>query len=110
MIFKVSYIKALDKTPDYNRAKNKKGPVRCWFTIGSDARIQGCSTQTLAYEMAQNVMRKGSKSSGTNQTTGLSYKDDTLYMKYNYNYSTKQFGGNGSLDNPKVIVRYDGQN
>ena len=108
--FKVSYIKALDKTPDYNRAKNKKGPVRCWFTIGSDARIQGCSTQTLAYEMAQNVMRKGSKSSGTNQTTGLSYKGDTVYMRYNYDYSTKHFREKGSLNNPKVIVRYDGQN
>ena len=60
--------------------------------------------------MAQNVMRKGSKSSGTNQTTGLSYKGDTVYMEYNYNYSTKLFGDKGSLNNPKVIVRYDGQN
>ena len=108
--FTVDRLTNLNIHPSYNRAKERKGPLRCWFTIGSDARIQGCSTQTLAYEMAQNVMRKGSKSSGTNQTTGLSYEGNTVYMKYNYNYSTKRFKEKGSLNNPKVIVRYDGQN
>ena len=65
--FYLSDLLALDKKPTFRRAKNKKGPVRCWFTRDATARFYGCGSDRIAYPFADNVLRVGSRSLGINK-------------------------------------------
>ena len=57
-------------TPSYARAKQKKGPLRCWFTRNAEARFIGCSSQGFARSFANSVLRDGASTFGTNQSIG----------------------------------------
>ena len=52
--------------PTYNRAKNKKGPLKCWFARYSFIYFSGCNTQSSAKLFSEEVLRTGSTIYGTN--------------------------------------------
>ena len=68
--FTVDDLLELDKPPSFERAKSKKGPVRCWFTRDCDARFPGCnSADVMAKPFAEKILRVGAISHGTTFTT-----------------------------------------
>jgi len=70
-------------TPSYERAKAKKGPIRCWFTRTAQARFSGCSTSDeIAREFAKKVLRKKAVAYGTKQDIGTSYSQGKAWIYY----------------------------
>ena len=69
--FDLQDLLSMDKPASYDRAKRKKGPQRCWFARNTSSRFVACSSQTFAQNFASQVLRKGSKATGTNQTIAV---------------------------------------
>ena len=56
----------LSEAPTFERAKQKKGPCRCWFTKNANTVFPGClSYGAMAQTMAKNILRKGATAWGT---------------------------------------------
>ena len=68
--FFLETLKALDKAPSYERAKQKKGPVRCWFTKNANVVFSGCESKMIAEPFAAAFLRKTAKAKGTKKTIG----------------------------------------
>lgn len=68
--FYLETLKALDKAPSYERAKQKKGPVRCWFTKNANVVFSGCESKMIAEPFAAAFLRKTAKAKGTKKTIG----------------------------------------
>ena len=89
--FKVQQIVDLNQSPTFARAKQKKGPVRCWFTQDATARFAGCSSGSgIADSFARRILRKNATAIGTNQTVG--HGSGKIY--YNWNSATSTWGAN----------------
>ena len=54
--------------PSYERASQKKGPLRCWFSTESKVTFSGCNTKSSAALFAQYALRKGAQIKGTNSS------------------------------------------
>ena len=66
--FSAKYLYSKRKTdykPTYSRAKDKKGPPRCWFCKDALFRANGCHTKRLANQFANKILRKGATACGT---------------------------------------------
>jgi RHS repeat-associated protein len=63
--FRLADLVALNQLPTYARAKDKKGPMRCWFSRSSTVRFTSCGSALMAQGFANDVLRKGSKAYGT---------------------------------------------
>ena len=48
----------------YERAKQEKGPARCWFARGARLYAISCSSEVFAREMAKNVLRGNASAVG----------------------------------------------
>ena len=68
----------------FERAKQRKGPIRCWFTRKAQARFSGCSSQEIARPFAEQILRKGAISYGTDRSIGTSSFNGILRLYYNY--------------------------
>ena len=70
--FTVRDLLALDQTPTFQRAKQKKCPLRCWFTRDADARFPGCeSAEVMARPFAEKILRRDGISMGTAKKVGF---------------------------------------
>ena len=67
--FEISRLVALNQSASFVRAKQKKGPIRCWFTRDATVRFVGCSTGPfLAEDFSQEVLRRNARAIGTTMT------------------------------------------
>jgi len=71
--FYLETLKALDKAPSYERAKQKKGPVRCWFTKNANVVFSGCESKMIAEPFAAAFLKKTAKAKGTKKQLGRDY-------------------------------------
>ena len=109
--FTINSLSRLEKKPSFSRAQQKKGPVRCWFSVVATVMFSGCSSSSFAKQFAREFMRKGTTVAGTNQPIGTfvhpvkgprivyGYSNDpkTQDLKENDYYSSKvweTFNGN----------------
>ncbi|MBX2850875.1 MAG: hypothetical protein KTR15_03915 [Phycisphaeraceae bacterium] len=63
----VADITKLSKPATYKRAKEKKGPSRCWFTRGASVYSAACHSNAYAKEFADKLLRKGGHAYGTDK-------------------------------------------
>lgn len=77
--------------PNLLRAKEKKGPPRCWFTKNATGKFLGCNTAGFAESMAKSLGRGASRWYGTKGYFGSDGKVGW--------FQKKPFGG---PDTPKV--------
>ena len=49
----------------YDRAKEKKGPSRCWFTTNAKVYGVACKSELFANRFASEILRSGANSYGT---------------------------------------------
>ena len=82
--FSISSLMALDQPPSFDRASQKKGPVKTWFSRDAQVRFSGCTSMNIAQPFAQQVLRKGSTALGTNQTIATSIQNGRAIMSINY--------------------------
>ena len=68
--FTINSLSRLEKKPSFSRAQQKKGPVRCWFSVVATVMFSGCSSSSFAKQFAREFMRKGTTVAGTNQPIG----------------------------------------
>jgi hypothetical protein len=69
--FTAGQLTALSQAPTFVRAKERRGPVRCWFTRDAKAVFPGCnSSKAMAKPLADKVLRRGAVAWGTNTITG----------------------------------------
>ena len=69
--FELQRLLDLDSPPRFDRAKHKKGPLRCWFARDAVTHFFGCqSSQFVAAKFAQSVLRKGAHAWGTDRDVG----------------------------------------
>lgn len=89
--FNSAQLFALNQEPTFSRAKQKKGPIRCWFCRKSVVRFVGCTTNPLAARFAQGILRKGSISWGTMHTIRHSRK---WYLEWQLEYESPKGSNN----------------
>ncbi|MHA3690183.1 RHS repeat domain-containing protein [Akkermansia sp. AKK6] len=68
--FTINSLSKLEKKPSFSRAQQKKGPIRCWFSVVATVMFSGCSSSDFAKQFAKKFMRKNTTVSGTNQSIG----------------------------------------
>ena len=67
-------LSVLDQAPMFQRAQNRKGPVRCWFSRNARAVFLGCNSDDhVAKPFAKKILRKGAEAWGTDQMVGVDY-------------------------------------
>ncbi|WP_027359662.1 RHS repeat domain-containing protein [Desulforegula conservatrix] len=74
--FEISALLALDEKPTFDRARQRKGPVRCWFTRDATARFSGCSSRGVASDFASKILRTGAKAIGTKEEISTTFSQD----------------------------------
>ncbi|MGA1826401.1 MAG: RHS repeat domain-containing protein [bacterium] len=96
--FNIASLQALDKSPTFPRARQKKGPLRCWFTRNAVARFSGCGSQTIANNFATNALRVGANAIGTTGTIGTKMvgRTPTIYWNPIYNRAGAHLGWGNS--------------
>jgi RHS repeat-associated protein len=102
------------KPASFARAKQKKGPLRCWFCRSSSVRLAGCKTSPLAKSFANDILRKGSISWGTRHsivTEGNRLKHYESTEKKDKVILGKQLGktGKGAGIHSKTWIGYGGK-
>lgn len=71
----------LNQAPAFQRAQNRKGPVRCWFTRDARAVFLGCNSDDhVAKPFANQILRKGGEAWGTTEQIGVG--NGKLYWDY----------------------------
>ena len=112
--FTAEQLLALSEEPTFNRAKQKKGPVRCWFTKNANAVFPGCNSEdVMAHPMAKKILRKGgTKAWGTNQLTG--WGSGKVYYNYDHDHwfdtNFSMWGSNSSnWQNPVIWTSFSGE-
>ena len=69
--FRAKDLTELSEAVTYDRAKQRQGPVRCWFARNATAVFPGCnSSNVMAEPFATGVLRRGAAAWGTTMTTG----------------------------------------
>jgi len=91
-MFTLESLKALDKKASYERAANKQGPVRCWFTRNAKVVFYGCESMKIAKPFAKAFLRKTSKAKGTTKTIGVNVVGGKAIM-----YSEPVHDANGKV-------------
>ena len=78
------------KRPTFQKAKNSRGPARCWFCRKSTVRFVTCHSATTARNMATRILRKGSTAYGTRHYIEINFDDFALGWKLQYYNKTKK--------------------
>lgn len=89
--FNMEKLAEMNKPASFERAKQKKGPVRCWFTREAKVIFSGCSSINAAQPFANQFLRKEASAWGTTKIigTGIDEKGNPI-MASNIQYLNEE--------------------
>ena len=64
-------VSEVKRQPDYDKAREKKGPPPCWFVNGATVRLLGCKSRQVAVDLAAQILHPKSKAFGTTETFNI---------------------------------------